>query len=95
MIKSVMYHKVEDFEKWKEVFDSFFEFRESKGELSYSVGTLHGDSNNVYVINEWESYEVLKDFVESKELGYVMKSAGVLEPPHTLILCPGSHRGAG
>ena len=86
MIKSVMYHKVEDFNKWKEAFDSFNDIRQSKGELSYSVGTIHGDSNNVYVINEWESVDVLQEFVNSKELGEAMKSAGVLEPPHTLIL---------
>ena len=86
MIKSVMYHKVSDFNKWKEAFDGFFEFRKSKGELSYSVGQLHGQSNNAYVINEWQSVENLQQFVESTELREAMKSAGVLEQPHTLIL---------
>ena len=86
MIKSVMYHKVKDFDIWKDAFDDFSEFRQSKGELSYSVGRLHGEPNTAYVINEWNSAGKLHDFVTSKELGEAMKSAGVLEPPQTLIL---------
>lgn len=85
MIKSVMYHKVKDFDTWKEAFESFSEFRKSSGELSYSVGNLHSDPNTAYVINSWNSLEALQAFVSSKELGDAMKAAGVLEPPHTLI----------
>lgn len=45
MIKTLMYHKVEDFAKWKEAFDGFSEFRKSAGEQSYSVGTLLNEPN--------------------------------------------------
>ncbi len=86
MIKSVMYHKVSDFETWLKAFNDFSEFRKSSGELSYSVGNLHSDPNTVYVINTWESVAVMEAFVNSKELEEAMKSSGVLEPPQTLIL---------
>jgi len=85
MIKTLMYHKIEDFGKWKKAFDGFSNFRKSSGELSYSVGTLQDEPNTAYVINEWESMTAFQAFVGSKELANVMKSAGVLEAPHSLI----------
>ncbi len=86
MIKTVMYHKVEDFSKWKEAFDNFSDVRKSAGELSYSVGTAYDEPNTAYVINEWNSIEEFMAFFDSPKLSEAMKSAGVLEPPHTLIL---------
>jgi len=85
MIKTLMYHKIEDFGKWKKAFDGFSNFRKSSGELSYSVGTLQDEPNTAYVINEWESMTAFQAFVGSKELANAMKSAGVLEAPHSLI----------
>mgnify|MGYP003624982960 CR=1 FL=1 len=86
MIKTLMYHKVEDFTKWKEAFDKFYDFRKSSGEISFSVGTLFNESNTAYVINEWNSIENFNAFVSSSRLSDAMKDAGVLEPPHSLIL---------
>ena len=86
MIKSLMYHKVEDFNKWKAAFDSFYQFRKNSGEQSYSVGTIEGDPNNVYVINDWNSMAEFEAFVQSPELAEAMKNAGVLEPPHKILL---------
>ena len=85
MIKSLMYHKVEDFNTWKAAFDGFLNFRKSAGELSYSVGNLHDQPNTVFVINEWKSLEAIQAFENSAELANAMKSAGVLERPTTLI----------
>jgi len=86
MIKTLMYHKVENFGKWKEAFDNFSDFRKSSGEKSYSVGTLQGEPNTAYVINEWESMQNFQQFIESDNLSNAMKSAGVIEEPHSLIL---------
>ena len=43
------------------------------GEKSYSVGTVLGEPNNVYVINEWESVEKFNTFRNSTELHNAMK----------------------
>lgn len=86
MIKTLMYHKVENFSKWKEAFDGFSTYRKSSGEKSYSVGILLNEPNTAYVMNEWDSVESFQAFVNSKELADGMKSAGVLEAPHSLIL---------
>ena len=81
-----MYHKVEDFDTWKIAFDSFQPVRKKAGEINYSVGTIHGQRNTAYVINGWKTIEEFEAFVGSPELAEAMKSAGVLELPHTLIL---------
>lgn len=86
MIKSVMYHKVQDFATWKKAFDGFSDFRKSNGELSFSVGNLQNDPNTAYVINTWESADVMNAFLNSKGLKEAMGKAGALEAPNILIL---------
>ncbi|MEZ4887979.1 MAG: antibiotic biosynthesis monooxygenase [Chitinophagales bacterium] len=85
MIKTLMYHKVQDFNKWKEAFEGFADIRKAAGELSYSIGTLHNEPNTAYVINSWESIEKFEAFVGTDDLKAVMGDAGVLEAPHTII----------
>jgi quinol monooxygenase YgiN len=85
MIKTLMYHKVENFAKWKEAFDSFASIRKAAGERSYFVGTMHNEPNTAYVVNEWDSMEAYQAFMENPALAEAMKSAGVAEKPHVLI----------
>ena len=85
MIKTLMYHKVEDFAIWKKAFDEFSGMRKSSGERSFSVGTIHNEPNTAYVVNEWDSMEAHQAFLENPELADAMKAAGVLEPPNTII----------
>lgn len=86
MIKTLMYHKVNDFGKWKEAFDNFSGIRKSAGEQSFSVGTLNNEPNTAYVINEWDSVEAVEAFLGNPKLAEAMKAAGVLEAPNTIIL---------
>ena len=86
MVKSIFLHKVKNFNAWKIVFDSFYSTRQKYGELSYSVGTVLGEPNTVYVINEWESAEKFNAFKNSTELHSTMANAGVLEEPKITIL---------
>ena len=81
-----MYHKVEDFGKWKKMFDSFQDARKAAGELNFSVGNVHGKPNTAYVMNGWKTIEEFEAFVASVELADAMKNAGVLEVPHTLVV---------
>jgi quinol monooxygenase YgiN len=86
MVKTIFLHKVKDFNAWKKVFDSFYSTRQKYGEKSYSVGTVKGEPNNAYVINEWESVEKFNAFRNSPDLQNAMKDAGVLEVPKITIL---------
>ena len=81
-----MYHKVEDFGTCKAAVDGFLEVRKAAGEVDYSVGTLDNEPQTAYVINSWKSIDDFQAFVGADQLKEAMKKAGVLEPPHILIL---------
>ena len=85
-VKTMVYHKVANWKKWKEGFDSVRKLRLDAGELSYEIGVLHDDPTTVYVINEWASIDKAKAFFSKPELHEAMKSAGVLETPHFMYL---------
>jgi quinol monooxygenase YgiN len=81
-----MYHKVQDFRKWKAAFEAFNEVRQAAGEIDFSVGTLQNEPNTAYVLNTWGSIEQFEAFAGSEDLKEGMAAAGVLEPPHIIIL---------
>ncbi len=85
MVKSLIYHKVANFEAWKKEFDSFYKDRKLAGERSYSIGHLKGDPSTAYVINEWDDLASYEAFLNSPELSEKMKNAGVMEAPHSII----------
>ncbi len=84
--KSLIYHKVKDYDKWKKAFDGFQPIREENGELSYEVGVLEDEPNIVYVFNTWKSEEHYKKFRETAALKDKMNEAGVSEAPTFLYL---------
>lgn len=86
MIKTLMYHKVEDFNKWKAAFDDFSEIRKSAGEKSFNVCNLLNEPNTAYVINTWDSLEGYQAFMNNPNLAEAMKAAGVMEAPNTILL---------
>ena len=86
LVKTIVTHKVADWAKWKEGFDSFKQQRLDGGELSYEVGTLNDDPGTVYVINEWVSVDKAKAFFANPALAEAMKKFGVIEAPHFMYL---------
>ena len=85
-IKSVIYHKVEDYAKWKAVFDAALGFRQEFGELSAESGTLADDPKTVYVIQEWKTRENMQKIFASPKLKEEMGKSGVVSAPTILIL---------
>lgn len=86
MVKTLMYHKVQDFGKWKAAFEGFIDVRKKAGEIDFSFGTLHNEPNTAYVINTWSSFEQVEGFLSNGELKEAMGAAGVLEAPTVIIL---------
>lgn len=84
--KSLIYHKVKDYDSWKDAFDEFEYTRTENGELSYEVGVLEDDPNTVYVFNTWKSKDHYKKFKEKAALKQKMEEAGVTESPTFLLL---------
>lgn len=74
-------HKVENYDKWKPVFDSTAAWKPKFGWKSSTVMSIDGDQNNVLVIESFESIEKAKAFATSAELRAAMGKAGVMGPP--------------
>ena len=83
MIHSFMFvrHKVNDYPKWKEVFDSFIDFRRKSGEKSYHIFHPEDEPDNLYLLFAWDNLENAKKFSNSQELKNAMMNAGVADQP--------------
>ena len=86
MVAILMQHKVEDFAKWKNVFDSALGMRTSSGELSAEVFRDQSDPNSITILNKWDSIENAQKFVQSPDLHAAMTHAGVVGMPSVTFL---------
>jgi len=75
-------HPVENFDKWKSLFDAHEGARAEPGLSTVGVYRKVGDENNVLVVLEGDA-EAMKKFLASPELEEKMKEAGVLAHPET------------
>lgn len=76
--------KLEDFDKWKKVYDSFEPTREKYGVKERYVIQSIEDANTVVVIGEGDLESVTR-FLGSEDLKNGMGEAGVLGPPDIYI----------
>ena len=74
-------HKVDDYAKWKPVFDEFADARKAGGEKSYQIFRHDDDPNSLIVLFEWDSLGNAKKFTQSDVLREAMQKAGVAERP--------------
>src|SRR5215218_3361423 len=79
-------HRVEDYPKWKEGFDSTAEYKRSHGWKGYRLYAIEGDNNNVLVMEEFETEGQAREFLGSDYLKDVMSSAGVSDEPDILVV---------
>jgi hypothetical protein len=56
-------HRVEDYPKWKEVFDSTAEYKRSHGWKGYRIHAIEGDDNYLLVMEEFETDEQVREFI--------------------------------
>lgn len=86
MAGMLVQHKVLDFEKWKNVFDSQSAFRASSGEISGRIYRNASDPNQLVLVFKWDSVENAQKFAHSPELRAAMEKAGVEGPPTITFL---------
>jgi heme-degrading monooxygenase HmoA len=76
-------HNVEDYNRWKAVFD---EFPPAKGgALFHRVNRNVDDANNITVVAGFETAEAARAFVDNAELKEAMQRAGVTSQPRIEI----------
>ena len=78
--------KVNDYETWKQGYDSHVERRKAAGERAFRVFRNVDDPNTVSVLSVQESVEKVQAFLESPELKAAMQAAGVTEMGRMLIV---------
>jgi heme-degrading monooxygenase HmoA len=79
-------HKVEDYDKWKSVYDENGAMRKAYGSKGANVFHQANDPNSLVIITEWENLEKAKGFAESEDLKTTMQKAGVSSQPEIYYL---------
>jgi hypothetical protein len=79
-------HRVEDYPRWKEGFDSTAEYKRSHGWKGYRIHAIEGDNNHLLVMEEFETTEQVREFLGSEYLREAMGRAGVSDQPDILVV---------
>jgi len=79
-------HKVEDFDKWKPLYDDHRSAREAAGLKDLHLWRNEDDSNEVVLLFESSDAVKAKAFVNSPDLKEKMQAAGVQGPPDIAFL---------
>jgi uncharacterized protein (DUF1330 family) len=78
--------KIEEYAKWKPVFDEVGVTRKAASSKGGYVFRNIDDSNEVVVLLEFEDLEKTRQFVESEDLKQAMQRAGVMDKPEIYFL---------
>ena len=79
-------HRIEDYPRWKEVFDSTAEYKRSHGWKGYRLLSIEGDNNHLLVMEKFETEDQVPEFLGSEYLREAMGRAGVSEVPDILVV---------
>ena len=79
-------HRVEDYNTWKEVFDGLSELKMRYGWKRYRIFQVAGDRNDLLVMDEFDSVEQARSFLESKDLNNALRLGGVVGTPEASLL---------
>ena len=79
-------HKVEDYEKWKPVFDAHQATRRESGGKGGFLFRNADDPNETLILLEWPDLEDARRFGRSEDLRETMRRAGVAEQPDIYFL---------
>ena len=79
-------HRVEDYPKWKEVFDSMAEYRRSHGWKGYRIYAIEGDNNHLLVMEEFETEDQIRKALRSDYVRGAMGRAGVSDQPDIQVV---------
>ncbi len=73
--------KVEDYEKWKSIFDENTETRKENGSKEAHVFKSEDNPNEIVILYQWDDLNNARKFFESEDLKNKMKTAGVMGMP--------------
>ena len=76
-----VHHEVEDYKKWKTVFDAHSYARSETGSKGEKVFRSANNPNEIFVLLEWDSIENAQKFGQSENIKEIMKNAGIVGIP--------------
>src|SRR5271167_1401217 len=81
MVHVLLRHKVADFSRWKESFDSHLNTRMRAGELGFRLFQSVDDPRDVTLLLDWDGVDSARKFMTSEDLRNRMQQAGVVGAP--------------
>ncbi len=79
-------HTVQDYGKWKPVFDEHDATRRASGCKSTRLFRSAENPNETTILFEWDSLDNARRFVQSQDLRETMRRAGVVGEPEVRYL---------
>ncbi len=79
-------HRVEDYNKWKAVYDQTAEFKHRLGWKRYRLYQVAGDRQDILVMEEFTTLEQARTFLNSDDLKQALRVAGIVGQPEILLL---------
>ena len=86
MVHVMIRHKVADYGRWKEAFDSHLTNRKRAGETGSHVYHSVEDPHDIVVQLHFETIDEARKFMNSDDLRQAMKGAGVQGAPEVQYL---------
>ena len=77
---------VEDFEKWKPIFEEAAAMRKTAGSKGVRAFTKVDSVNEVVILGEYADLDAARQFFQSPELREAQQRAGVKGPPELTFL---------
>jgi quinol monooxygenase YgiN len=81
MVTMFVRHKVENYGKWKRVYDEFTPVRKEKGVTDASVHRDPKDATALTIVHQFKDMDTAMAFANSEELKSAMANAGVSGHP--------------
>lgn len=79
-------HKVEDFIKWKAIFDSHTDAHKQAGMNLKHIWQKEDDPNDIFFLFQIRSIQEAQDFMNLPEMPRVKEEAGVIGQPEVYFL---------
>jgi heme-degrading monooxygenase HmoA len=86
MVELIVRHKVQDYGRWKPLFDEHGAKRKAAGSKGGRLFRSEKDPNEVVILFEWEDLGKAHKFTESEDLRQTMERAGVVGKPELYFL---------
>jgi heme-degrading monooxygenase HmoA len=79
-------HKVEDYARWRPIYDEHGATRKASGSAGGRVFRSADNPNEVVILLEWDDLEKARQFAQSEDLRQTMQRAGVVDQPDVYFL---------